>query len=513
MPSLASCDGGLLYLKTRKGLFVIFNGMKLKRGWRATKMWLVGLLLFGVCFGLFVAKYGIRINYWWAASVPLLVLIVRKRKAPALMAIFVIGALIGIFKGQLFYQKMVRYEQLYGSVVTVSGPIADDIGYDEKKQTEFHISPVTIDGTRLPGRVRIRGFGASSVGRGDVVSVTGKLNRTLGNSRQGSVSFAEINVISKNTSWVEKMRGRFIASVYSSLPEPQGSLGLGYLMGIRSALPEDFALALSVVGLTHIVAVSGYNLTILVQFVKKIFEKYSAYQTVFFSLLFIAGFLVITGWSPSIMRASIIAFFSLLAWYYGRTFNPLVLILLGAAITGFMNPLYIWGDVGWYLSFLAFAGVLILAPLIIHTYFKGEKPFFLLAVLIETLAAQAFALPFIAVIFGEVSLISPLANVLVVPLIPFAMLMIFIVGVVGMVSPVVALWLALPVRALMTVTVWVVERLSTIPWAQTSVKLQPWHAGCIYGLLGCFLLWMWLKSRAGRKTARIEAESVDWNLL
>ncbi len=178
-----------------------------------------------------------------------------------------------------------------------------------------------------------------------------------------------------------------------------------------------------------------------------------------------------------------------------------------------MNPLYIWGDVGWYLSFLAFAGVLILAPLIIHTYFKGEKPFFLLAVLIETLAAQAFALPFIAVIFGEVSLISPLANVLVVPLIPFAMLMIFIVGVVGMVSPVVALWLALPVRALMTVTVWVVERLSTIPWAQTSVKLQPWHAGCIYGLLGCFLLWMWLKSRAGRKTARIEAESVDWNLL
>lgn len=487
--------------------------MKLKRGWRATKMWLVGLLLLGVCLGLYAAKYGVRLNYWWAALLPLLILIIYKRKAPALVAIFALGTLVGLLKGQLFYQRMLEYEKLYGTVVTVSGPVADDIGYDEKKQTEFHISPVTIDGKKLPGRVRIRGFGASNVGRGDVVTVTGKLNRTVGNSRQGGVSFAKINVISKNTSWVEKMRGRFIASVYSSLPEPQGSLGLGYLLGIRAALPDDFALALSVVGLTHIVAVSGYNLTIIVQFVKKLFENHSAYQTVFFSLLFIAGFLVITGWSPSIMRASIIAFFSLLAWYYGRTFNPLVLILMGAAITGFMNPLYIWGDVGWYLSFLAFAGVLILAPLIIHTYFKGEKPFFILAILIETLAAQAFALPFIAVIFGEVSLISPLANVLVVPFIPFAMLMTFTVGVVGMISPVLALWLALPVRALMTLTVWVVERLSTIPWAQTSVKLRPWQAICMYGLLVSFLLWMWLKSRAGQKTATAEAEAVDWNLL
>lgn len=476
-------------------------------------MWLMGLLLFGTCVGLFASKYGVRIYFWWVILLPILALIVYKRKPAAYIAIFIIGLLVGLFKGQILYQKMLEYERLYGSVVTVSGPVADDIGYDDKKQTEFHISPVTIDGKRLPGRVRIRGFGASSVGRGDIVSVTGKLNRTLGNSRQGSVSFAEIKVINKNTSWVEKMRGRFIASVYSSLPEPQGSLGLGYLMGIRAALPEDFALALSVVGLTHIVAVSGYNLTIIVQFVKKIFEKHSAYQTVFFSLLFIVGFLIITGLSPSIMRASIIAFFSLLAWYYGRTFNPLVLILLGAAITGFMNPLYIWGDIGWYLSFLAFAGVLILAPLIIHTYFKGEKPFFLLAVLIETLAAQVFALPFIAVIFGEVSLISPLANVLVVPLIPYAMLMIFIVGVFGVISPVLALWLALPVRALMTVTVWVVERLSSVPWAQTSVALQPWQAVCIYGTLVGFLLWMWLRGRSGRETATAEAKAVDWNLL
>lgn len=485
--------------------------MNFKRAWRAKRELLIISLLFGVCLGLFYSKNGNSFSLFWLSLVLPLSFLALKRKYISVPAILLIGILFGLWRGNAFYRQVAQYNQLFGKSVVVTGPISDDPGYDDKKQTEFHVSPVTVNGKKLPGRVRVRGFGASDVARGDTIKASGKLNKTIGTGRQGSVSFANISVTHKNTSWVEKARSRFFASVFSSLPEPQASLALGYLVGVRTALPKDFALALSVVGLTHIVAVSGYNLTIIVQFVKRFFEKRSAYQTVLFSTLLIAGFLLMTGWSPSIMRASVISMFSLLAWYYGRTFNPIVLILLGASITGFISPFYIWGDVGWYLSFLAFSGVLILAPLITQTFYKNKQPGLVPSVLIETLSAQALALPFIAVIFGQVSIISPIANILVIPFIPFAMLMTFIIGVVGVFSPIIALWLALPLRALMTLTVWIVEKLAALKWAQASVKFLPWQAAVLYAIILVIIIFMWLRLK--RRKLVNQEEPIDWNLL
>lgn len=486
--------------------------MKLRRVWQVRQVAIVGLSLLGICIGLFAGQKRTGFQTGWLALMPVCMVIVYKKKyAASLLAAFVMGLLFGLWRGDGYYQQIRQYEQYYNNQVTVVGVVSDDPGYNEKRQTEFHINRVQINNSRLPGRVRVRSIQSPAVARGDVVQVEGKMNQTLGTSRQGSISFPKITVRQKNTSVSESIRKRFLASVYSSLPEPQASLGVGFLVGVRSSLPTDFVIAMSVVGLTHIVAVSGYNLTIIVQFIKRFFEKRSAYQTIFFSLILIAGFLIITGWSPSIMRASVISGFSLLAWYYGRTFNPIVLILLGAAITGFINPSYVWGDVGWYLSFLAFTGVLLLAPLLMALLKARSRPHLLVAILIETLAAQAFALPYIALIFGEISLISPLANLLVIPLIPFAMLMIFIVGLIGIVSPVLALWIALPVRAVMTVIVWIIERLATIGWAKAVVQLSPWHTIFIYIFLAMTTLFIWLKlkKRAGGSLK----PDVNWDLL
>jgi competence protein ComEC len=485
--------------------------MNFQRMWRVKNVYLIGSFLLSVCVGLFLGKSQIGFSGWWLLFSPFCILVVYKKRATAMLAIAILGLFFGLWRGDLFYQQVSKYNQFYGKTVFATGFISDDPGYNDKQQTEFHLSSVSINGTELPGKVRVRSIQAASVSRGDFVKVEGKINKTLGTSRQGSISFPKISVIKKNTSWVEALRGKFFTSIYSSLPEPQASLGLGYLVGVRSSLPTDFAKAMSVVGLTHIVAVSGYNLTIIVQFVKRFFEKRSAYQTVAFSTFLITGFLVMTGWSPSIMRASIISGFSLLAWYYGRSFHPIVLILLGAAITGFINPLYIWGDVGWYLSFLAFTGVLILSPLLFKTFIKSRKPNALVSIFIETLSAQAFALPYIALVFGEVSLISPLANILVVPFIPFAMLMIFIVGIIGVFSPVAALWVAFPVRAMMTLTVWIIEKLSSISWAQTKLQLNIWQAVAIYTLIVLTMIFLWVKAR--KRPSSTDSSEINWDLL
>lgn len=466
--------------------------------------------LVGVCVGLLFGK-----SEQLSVAIALLftmlfVLVGRKQSFAYCLAALVLGILLGNLRGHMFATSLERYNQLYDTSVTVRGSVVDDPGYNDKKMIEFHVGDPLINGEQLPGKVRIRTLRAGTVSRGDVAVASGTLRETLGTGRQGSIGFATVQVVHEDNSFIEKIRTQFFASVFSALPEPQASLGLGYLAGVRSTLPPEFAEALALVGLTHIVAVSGYNLTIIVQFVKRFFERTSAYQTVFFSIVLIAGFLLVTGWSPSITRAALISVLSLAAWYFGRSFYPLVIILIGAAVTAFINPLYIWGDVGWYLSFLAFAGVLIIAPLVLFLFGNWGKNI-LLAILAETLAAQLVTAPYIAYIFGRISVISPIANLLVIPFIPLAMLLVFMTGVVGMVSPTLALWVAVPARILMSFTVWVVESLAKIPWAQSALELQWWQMIAVYGVLLVATLASWLLYRS--RSQKSKTEQIDWNLL
>lgn len=469
----------------------------------------VASILTGCCAGLFFGRQVTLTSSFILFSAITCVIAFKKRGWYLVFASLLVGLSLGLWRSSSFVEDVGRYGAYFGKTVVLEGRVSDDPGYNDLKLIEFHVSDVRLESEELPGRVRVRSQNAYSVKRGDNVKVSGTLRQTLGTSRQGSISYGQVIVTQENKSFVEKTRRKFFASVFSSLPEPQASLGLGYLAGVRAALPLKFADALSVVGLTHIVAVSGYNLTILVQFVKRLFEKRSAFQTVFFSSLLLAGFILVTGWSPSITRAALIAGFSLAAWYYGRRFQPLVLILLGAAVTAFINPLYIWGDVGWYLSFLAFTGVLVVAPMFLY-FIGGIGKNFFVKILAETLSAQLMTAPYILAIFGNVSVISPLANILVVPFIPFAMLAVFAAGLAGLISASLGLWVAIPARAIMTVTVWIVEKLAKIPWAKTQAELSMETAILIYCALLIAVVGVWL---IYLKRSKVTKTEIDWNLL
>jgi competence protein ComEC len=307
--------------------------------------------------------------------------------------------------------------------------------------------------------------------RGDSVVVSGKLKPTKGTTKQGIVIFSEITAHSNAQSYLESLRTRFFDSVRRALPEPHSSLGLGYLVGLRADIPKELSEQLSTTGLTHIIAVSGYNLTIIVQLVRRLLGKRSAYQSVVCAGLLLAGFLLVSGGSAPIIRASVVCGFSLVAWYYGRVFNPLVLLLLSGGITAFANPLYIWGDPGWYLSFLAFAGVLILAPLVVAHIYKNKTPNTIIHIFVETLCAQIATVPYSLYLFGGVSLIAPLANVLVLPFIPFIMFAVFITGITGMVLPVIAAYIGLIPSSLIALQTWIVQVLSTVSWAHRTVLI------------------------------------------
>ena len=79
-------------------------------------------------------------------------------------------------------------------------------------------------------------------------------------------------------STIEDLRRNFIVGMLNALPEPAASFAVGLLVGQRSLLPDDVSTVLIAAGLTHIVAVSGYNLTIIVRAVKKALKRLCVFK-------------------------------------------------------------------------------------------------------------------------------------------------------------------------------------------------------------------------------------------
>lgn len=424
----------------------------LARKFRRTTIIAVGCFAFLI--GLAAAGQGIVWHQsYLALALVLFVLSVSRMRTLSMLSILLFATAFGINRGNNFAKQLLPIKQNYDQKVVMQVRAASDGVYTNKAQVSFDADHLEFIDPQVnavvPGRLLVEGYGTKGVLRGDLVMVEGKLREIRG-SRQGVVGFADLQVIGRDDSRIEVTRRGFVAGLSSALPEPHASFAAGLLIGQRTTIPDQLKKQLSATGLTHIIAVSGYNLTIIVRGIMLLMRGRSKFQTVIAAGLVVGLFLLVTGFSASIVRAALVCGLSLLAWYYGRRFKPWLLIGLVAAVTAGAYPLYLWSDVGWYLSFLAFAGILILAPLLHSRIFKKRKAKLIEILLLETFCAQIMTLPLIMFIFHEVSLISILANLLVVPLVPVAMMFSAVAGIVGMALPALAGWFAWPARIILT---------------------------------------------------------------
>ena len=459
---------------------------------RRTTIILMGCV--ALLIGLFVAKYihPISIQWYWTLAVLLPLLFTRKLRVAYVMIALL---LIGLGRGGMYQESFQNIAQYYGQKVTINGYALEDGSYSYNGQLETVMSVETINDAPVTGKVTVRGY-EPALYRNDTLEATGKIMPTKG-GKQGTMSYADITVTARSNSTIEDIRHSFIAGMQNALPEPAASLGVGILVGQRSLLPDDVATALQVAGLTHIVAVSGYNLTIIINAVKRLTRRLSRFQTIAISAGLIYAFLLITGFSPSIVRASLVAAIGLAAWYYGRELRPIVLIMFVAAVTGFANPYYVWGDLGWYLSFLAFSGVLIVAPLIITLITKNKKELPLIpTIAIESFSAQLMTMPLIMYAFGRISTVGLLANSVIVPLVPLAMLTSFIAGVTGMVVPQIAGWIGLPARILLNSMINLSEWMASIPYATVALQLTTITMLVLYSIIGIVVIGLKKRSQS-----------------
>ena len=406
----------------------------------------------------------------------------RRRAILAVPAVIAVGLLCGLWRGGVVFSDVLSYGELADQKVTVSGVVVQDSTYGSKRQIDFLIDHVRVSGRALPGQVRVTSFDPVEPKQGDTVIASSKAKPGFGNYQLG-MYYAKVEVIGRGNSWITWLRRQFSAAILNVVPEPQASLGLGFLLGIKSQLPDSLNDQLKIVGLTHIVVASGYNLTILVRATRRLLAKRSAFQATFAAAGLMVGFVGVTGLSPSMSRAALVTSLSLAAWYYGRVIHPVVLLLFSAAVTAAWNPLYVWGDIGWYLSFMAFAGVMLGAPLLQKRLFGERKVPQLAQIALETLCAELATLPLTLFVFGSVSVVALLANMLVTPLVPIAMLATFTAGIASIVVPGVGAWLALPAHFILTYMTSTVAWLASISWAKQALSLSLPGFLCAYGFL------------------------------
>lgn len=469
--------------------------------------WLIGGWCLGVIIGVVMAAV---LPYGWFSSLGWLLLglalltpILKDRLVWMLVLTLCSGVMIGLWRGGVGQVGLEYYNEIIGHEVVLSGKIKEDPDIDRRGQTVLRLTNIALDGNYLPGSMWVVTDKNDVLRRSDLVTVRGQ-------AAEGFSTFA-ISMRKAEVLSVERpvpgdvaveVRDWFAQRVRLYIDEPQADLGLGFLLGLRRALPVDLMDALQIAGLTHVIVASGYNLTILVRLSRRLFVRVSRYLSVLSSGAMVLAFMAVTGLSPSMSRAGLVAGLSLLTWYYGRKIHPFVLLSFVAAVTLFINPQYGWGDVGWLLSFASFVGVIVLAPLLQSYFFGDKKPSTVRQIFGETVSAQVMTAPMIIMTFGVFSNVALIANLLILPLVPLAMLLVFLVGVFSGV-PYIAEILAAPTSWLLSYMVRVAEWLSSLEMAQTEVSLGWLGVSVAYCTLALAMWWMWRKTKLNLRDVNI----------
>lgn len=218
----------------------------------------------------------------------------------------------------------------------------------------------------------------------------------------------------------------------------------GILIGERANLSAETKKSFNNAGLTHIIAVSGFNITIILIFLSFLFRSFPIVFRILLALICVGFFTLLVGPQISVLRASVFGLISytiLLSGKKVRAFSLLIAVAVGFVV---IDPLILNYDVSFHLSFLAVFGLLFFGDFFNRIFAFLPRWFGLREALAMCFAAMVFTLPILAINFGQISLVSPLANVAVVPLIPLVMLGGFLSMVVGLFSPYFAILIGFP---------------------------------------------------------------------
>jgi competence protein ComEC len=303
--------------------------------------------------------------------------------------------------------------------------------------------------------------------------------------------------------WIYGLRERLAESLSACLPEPQGSLACAILLGLRGSLPDSLLQSFYATGTTHLIAISGMNLTIVLGMIFaaaiRLFGRKNGLY-IWISLALIWLYTILTGMPATMVRATIMGSVFLLAELLGRQRSGTAALALAGALMAAVDPAVL-RDVSFQLSFLSMLGLVYITPYLTASAGppragKAGRYVYYLKMFMgisfgASIAAVAATWPITAMNFHAFSLVSAPATVFAMPSFPGIIITSMLTSLAGMIWQPLGIVIGWVAWLLLSYFLLVVQIFSSIPVAYIqNVQLQTWQALAYYVLLAGLLLFL-----------------------
>ena len=430
----------------------------------------------------------------------------------------VAGIVIVLFAarvGLLLYQEQSETLPHYiGHKEMLVGRVAED---PDARDTAMRVvlDDLSIDNSAISGKLLVSLPPNTPVSYGDTLEVKGTVTAPQSfTTDTGHVfdypNYLRVQGISAELSYATLLDARrgglalfgalfslkhiFERSLERLIPNPENALLQGELLGERHGISQVLTDAFVKSGLVHIVVLSGYNISIIALAIFWLLAPLPRRARFALGGAAMLLFALMTGLGASTLRALVMSLVALLANYLRRPALALRMLALAAFALALWNPLLPLYDPSYILSVLATFGIITLSPWVdAHLsrikMLRKQQLYATREILAATLSVELFVTPALLYFSGVLSLLSLPANALVLPLVPATMLFGFLAGVLGLVSPLLALAPAFVAYMLLKFTLMVVATVTSLPLSSIIVpQFSPWILIAAYIPLGWFAM-------------------------
>lgn len=276
-------------------------------------------------------------------------------------------------------------------------------------------------------------------------------------------------------------------------PEPSSSFLSAILIGNKYEISDENLTKFATTGISHVIALSGLHITLLINFTFIIFGFLPKKLRIITTCIILVSFALLVGMSASVLRATIMGIIGLIALMNYRQNSSLKAICLAGFFMVLFNPKILLWDVGFQLSFLATTGIILIFP-IFEKFLKFIPAKFNFRSLITlTLVAQISVLPILIYNFHSISIIAPLTNILIIPIIPLIMLFGFFATIISFLFIPLAKIIGIPAYLGIQYIFKIIDFLAQIPYANLEINsFSPILIGFYYLFLGG-IIWLYQK--------------------
>jgi len=305
------------------------------------------------------------------------------------------------------------------------------------------------------------------------------------------------------------IKRHFLSSIRSVIPEPEAGLLAGILLGtdtLQKSIKDEFRVA----GLSHIIVLSGYNITIVAESLLKMVSLVSMRFAFGFSFVGVILFVLMAGAGASAVRAGVMASIALIGRSFGKTYNASRALFLAVWGMSMWNPFIVLYDPSFHLSVIATYGIMYVTPIVeifMEKYASFlTKRFGLRELSATTLGAQLSVLPYILYMSGNFGIYAFPANFLVLPFVPLTMLLGFLTALFGFVSRFVGLIPGIPTYALLWWDLFIARLVSKLPYANIHIPYIPLSLLIIFYIIFGFFVYRFHKRQTEKQNQKQSIE-------